>query len=99
MRDAYDTYIGVADRDGVESLQRESDLEPTDKMHRVIRVDANRHRQAVYFEAEICNDAINLIHKQLRDSKYKTALHTIKELALEIRVPQQQCADFRQLPA
>jgi hypothetical protein len=99
MSDGYDTYIGIADQQGVESLHRESDLDATDKMHRVIRVNANRHRQAVYFEAEISNDTIDLIHKQLRDSKYKTALHTIKELALEIRVPQEQCTDFRQLPA
>ena len=80
-----ETYIGVADVHGIESLHRKEDTTPFDRNCHIIRADANRHRHAVYFEADLDKEALNIINEFLDDNKYALALEWLKRLSIELR--------------
>ena len=80
-----ETYIGVADAHGIESLHRKEDTTPFDRNCRIIRADANRHRHAVYFEADLDKSAIKVINNYLEDSEHALALEWLKRLNIELR--------------
>ena len=80
-----ETYIGVADAHGIESLHRKEDTTPFDRNCRIIRADANRHRHAVYFEVDLDKPALKVINEYLDDSEYALALEWLKRLSVELR--------------
>lgn len=80
-----ETYVGVADAHGIESLHRKEDTTSFDRNCRIIRADANRHRHAVYFEADLDKSALKIINNHLDESEYALALEWLKRLSLELR--------------
>ena len=67
-----ETYIGVADAHGIESLHRKEDTTPFD-------------RNSVYFEADLDKSALKVINEYLDDNKYALALEWLKRLSVELR--------------
>ena len=80
-----ETYVGVADAHGIESLHRKEDTTSFDRNCRIIRADANRHRHAVYFEADLDKSALKIINNHLDESEYALALEWLKRLSFELR--------------
>ena len=86
-----DTYIGNADCHGIESISLKKDTTNFDQSCRVIRADANRHRHAVYFEADLDKPAVKIIMENLNNGEYGMALEWLKRLSLELRsLPQHE---------
>ena len=80
-----ETYVGVADAHGIESFHRKEDTTSFDRNCRIIRADANRHRHAVYFEADLDKESLKVVNGFLEESKYALALEWLKRLSVELR--------------
>lgn len=80
-----ETYVGVADAHGIESFHRKEDTTSFDRSCRIIRADANRHRHAVYFEADLDKESLKVVNGFLEESKYALALEWLKRLSVELR--------------
>lgn len=80
-----ETYVGVADCHGIESFQRKEDTSSFDRTCRVLRADANRHRHAVYFEADLDEPALKLINSSLDQDDYAGALVWLQRVSSELR--------------
>lgn len=85
MADKFETFIGVADCHGIESLSRKDETTNFDQSCRVLRADANRHRHAVYFEADLDEPALKIINENLDNGEFEMALEWLKRLSLELR--------------
>mgnify|MGYP001326849742 FL=1 len=86
-----DTYVGVADCYGIESFHNKDDTTPFDRHCKIIRADANRHRHAVYFEAELDPPAIKLINESLSRDDWAMALEWLKSMSLAlVSLPQHE---------
>ena len=79
------TYVGVADAHGIESWNRIEDTSSRDRAMRQIRVNANRQRHAVYYEADVSAERAAEIEEMLEKSQWETALLHLKEHADELR--------------
>ena len=79
------TYVGVADAHGIDSFNMKDDLTSFERTCRVMRADANRHRHAVYFEADLDKPAVKIIKEYLKNGEYAMALEWLKRLSLELR--------------
>lgn len=93
-----ETYIGVADAHGIESLHRKEDTTSFDRSCRMIRADANRQRHAVYFEADLDKSALKVINEYLNNNKYALALEWLKRLSIELRSLPQHEKSWKLIP-
>jgi len=85
-------YCGIADCHGLESfLELERNRDKLAYLY--FRAQANRHRLAVVYIAELSDEAAEVIKKLFKDRKYIAALKALKSKALEVRFPsrEQQC--------
>ena len=81
----FETYVGVADCHGIESLHLKEDTSTFDRSCRIMRADANRHRHAVYFEVELDTSTLKVINDRLDDGEYTLALDILKRLGVELK--------------
>lgn len=85
-------YYGIADAHGLESFQPvtfNSDIEglaidPRELSMMVLRANANRHRHAVVYQADLPIPVCNEIHDLLKGHKYEEALMKLKEKSTNI---------------
>ena len=75
------TYVGVADAHGIESWNRIEDTSSQDRAMRQIRVNANRQRHAVYYEADVAVADAAVIEDLLEKSRWEAVLLYLKENA------------------
>ena len=80
MSNQLKTYIGVADCHGIESMTLKEHSTAQDRIHRLIRADANRQRHAVYFEADLCDESYKIVNDLLEEQDYTLALTWLKRL-------------------
>ena len=92
------TYIGVADCHGIESIHLKEDTTNNDQFARKIRADANRHRHAVYFEADLDEPALKIINENLEAGDWAMALEWLKRLSLELRSPKGHESSWELIP-
>ena len=85
VEDKTDTYVGIADCHGIESFNLKQDTTNFDQTIRVMRADANRHRHAVYYEADLDQPAVKLIRASLDAEDFAMALEWLKRMSLELR--------------
>ena len=79
------TYVGVADAHGIESWNRIEDTSSRDRALRQMRVNANRQRHAVYYEADVGPGEAAVIEELLGKSDWEAALVYLKGNATELR--------------
>ena len=79
------TYIGVADAHGIESWNRIEDTSEQDRALRRMRVQANRQRHAVYYEADVGPGEATVIEELLKKCDWEAALVYLKANADELR--------------
>lgn len=91
------TYVGVADCHGIESLSFKDDTSSQDRAIRQIRADANRHRHAVYFEADICETTFKIIDELLEKQQYTEALECLKRFG-HVMSPKQHQNSWKLIP-
>ena len=92
------TYVGVADAHGIESFHDKNDTTYFDRKCRFIRADANRHRHAVYFEAELDSAGFKLVNTCLNDQDFELALDLLKTFSQEIQSPAQHQSSWELIP-
>jgi hypothetical protein len=93
-----ETYIGVADCHGIESLHRKTDTSSFDRTCRMMRAGANRQRHACYFEADLDKPAIKLINESLKVKDWAMALVWLKQLSVELRGIAEQAPSWNMIP-
>ena len=79
------TYVGIADAHGIESWNRIEDVSEQERAIKRIRVDANRQRHAVYYEADVAVPEACVIEELLEKKDWEAALVYLKENANELR--------------
>jgi hypothetical protein len=87
-------YYGIADAHGLESFvpvtfNTETDgfeVDPRELSMMVLRANANRHRHAVVYQANLPIPVCKEINELLKASKYDEALTKLKEGATDIRL-------------
>ena len=79
------TYVGTADAHGIESWNRIEDTSSQDRGMRQIRVNANRQRHAVYYEADVSKADAVVIEDLLEKERWEAALLYLKENADPLR--------------
>ena len=87
-------YYGIADAHGLESFvpvtfNTETDgfeVDPRELSMMVLRANANRHRHAVVYQANLPIPVCKEINELLKASKYAEALEKLKEGATDIRL-------------
>ncbi len=85
-------HYGIADAHGLESFRPVTfntafegfEVDPRELSMMVLRANANRHRHAVVYQADIPIPACREINKLLADGKYDEALVKLKEEATDI---------------
>jgi len=98
MKPVLETYIGVADAHGIESLDIKSTVDDFSKGCKYLRAQANQQRHAVYFETTLIDADMLVINGLLKDKKYDTALRYLKSAGVETQVPQEQAASWELIP-
>lgn len=79
------TYIGLADCHGIESMQLKEDATSQDIVIRSMRASANKQRHAVYFEADLDEIAAKLITEALQQDYPSDALLLLMKMSEELR--------------
>jgi formate-dependent nitrite reductase cytochrome c552 subunit len=92
------TYVGIADAHGIESWNRIEDTSSQDRAMRQIRVNANRQRHAVYYEADVPEEHAKEIEEMLGKSQWETALLHLKKHAEELRGVRGQDKSWELIP-
>ena len=85
-------HYGIADAHGLESFRPVTfntaiegfEVDPRELSMMVLRANANRHRHAVVYQAELPVSVCREINDLLKDSKYDEALLKLKEGATSI---------------
>jgi hypothetical protein len=85
-------YYGIADAHGIESFRPVTfnttiegfEVDPRELSMMVLRANANRHRHAVVYQAELPIPACKEINSLIKDGKYDEALTKLKEEATNI---------------
>ena len=93
-----ETYVGVADCHGIESFHRKEDTSTFERTCRMIRADANRHRHAVYFEADLDKPAVKLINDKLDQDDYAGALVWLQHANTQLRSLPQHEQSWKMIP-
>ena len=79
------TYVGIADENGIESWNRKEDTTKEERLMKVMRADLNRHRDAVYYEADLTDRDATCIENLLAAEDWEMALNSLKWAAKELR--------------
>jgi len=87
------TYIGIIDAHGVESLTKK---DRTASVHLYLRAQHNRQRHATYFEVELEDVLADLLLKQAKDDPIKAGKSLKK--APGLRVPEEMCGSIKLIP-
>jgi hypothetical protein len=85
-------YYGIADAHGIETFRPVTfnteiegfEVDPRELSMMVLRANANRHRHAVVYQAELSISAAKEILALIKDGKYDEALEKLKEEATDI---------------
>ena len=85
-------HYGIADAHGIESFRPVTfnmaiegfEVDPRELSMMVLRANANRHRHAVVYQAELPIPACREINALIKDGKYDEALVKLKEEATDI---------------
>ena len=76
--------VGIADAYGIESFTKKEHTKGSDRHFMQIRACANRHRHALYYEAEVTEYVYDKIKEQCRNENYEGALLILKEATHKI---------------
>ena len=87
------TYIGIIDAHGIESLTKK-DSSRAVLLH--LRAQHNRQRHATYFEVELEDVLADLLLKQAKEDPIKAG-KTLKK-APNLRVPEEMCKSIKLIP-
>lgn len=79
------TYVGIADAHGIESWHRIEDTSESDRAMKQMRVNANRQRHAVYYEADVSVPTATIIEDLLEKADWEAALIYLKASSVELR--------------
>ena len=85
-------HYGIADAHGIESFRPVTfnmaiegfEVDPRELSMMVLRANANRHRHAVVYQADVPIPACKEILALIKDGKYDEALEKLKEEATDI---------------
>lgn len=92
------TYAGVADCHGIESFDLKSNLDTYDRSCRIMRAAANGQRYAVYYEADIEPEGVEVIKQYLKEKKYELALRALKSVAIEFSILPEHVDLLKKIP-
>lgn len=92
------TYAGVADCHGIESFDLKSNMSTFDRSCRIMRAAANGQRHAIYYEADIEEDAAAVVKQFLQEKQYDEALECMKRVAVEFMVLPEHEESLRLIP-
>lgn len=87
-------YYGIADAHGLESFRPVTfnteiegfEVDPRELGMMVLRANANRHRHAVVYQAELPIPVCREINALLKDGKYDEALAKLKSDSTEVKL-------------
>jgi len=87
-------YHGVADCYGIESFRP---YRKSASYFLFLRAEANRHRHAVYYEAEVSEEDVRKIENLLKGQKYEEALKYLKKNGI-ITIPRRHLKSWKLIP-
>ena len=87
------TYVGIIDAHGIESLTKKESRTSV-LLH--LRAQHNRQRHATYFEVELEDVAADLLLKEAEQDPIKAG--KLLKVAPGLRVPEEMCGSIKLIP-